>query len=49
MLYIIAIVLTVLWMLGVVTTYTMLGLVHVTVVIAVVVTLLKFIGVRRAS
>ena len=48
MLYIIAIVLAVLWMLGLVTSYTMLGLIHVLLVIAVMVALLRVISVRRA-
>ncbi len=43
MLYTIAVVLVILWLLGLVTSYTMGGLVHVLLVIAIVVVLLKVI------
>jgi hypothetical protein len=43
----IAIILVVLWLLGVVTTYTMGGLIHVLLVIAVVVFLVRVIQGRR--
>jgi hypothetical protein len=47
MLSTIVIVLLVLWLLGVVTAYTMGGLIHVLLVIAVVVVLLRIIQGRR--
>lgn len=43
MLYTIAVVLIVLWLLGIVTSYTMGGFVHILLVIAVVVVLLRVI------
>jgi hypothetical protein len=43
----IAVILIVLWLLGLVTSTTMGGLIHVLLVIAVVVLLLRFIGGRR--
>jgi hypothetical protein len=48
MLYTIAIVLILLWAVGLVTSTTMGGLVHVLLVIAVVVVLLRVISGRRA-
>ncbi len=47
MLYTIAVVLVILWLLGMVTSYTMGGLVHVLLVIAVIVILLRVISGRR--
>jgi len=47
MLYTIALVLVVLWLLGFVTSYTMGGLIHVLLVIAIVVVLLRVISGRR--
>lgn len=47
MLYTIALVLIVLWLLGLVTATTMGGLIHVLLVIAVVVVLLRIISGRR--
>ena len=47
MLYTIAVVLVILWLLGLVTSYTMGGLVHVLLVIAIVVVLLRVISGRR--
>ena len=47
MLYTIAVVLIILWALGLVTAYTMGGLIHVLLVIAVVVVLLRVISGRR--
>jgi hypothetical protein len=44
MLYTIAIVLLILWVLGLVTSTTMGGLVHVLLVVAIVVVLLRVIG-----
>lgn len=49
MLYTIAIVLIVLWALGLVSSVTMGGFIHVLLVIAVVVVLLGAIGGRRSS
>jgi hypothetical protein len=48
MLYTIAIVLIVLWLLGLVTSYTMGGFVHVLLVIAIVVILIQVIQGRRS-
>jgi hypothetical protein len=47
MLYTIAIVLVVLWLLGIVSSYTMGGFIHVLLVIAIVVVLLRVIQNRR--
>lgn len=47
MLYTIAVVLIVLWLLGLVSAYTMGGLIHVLLVIAIVVVLLRVISGRR--
>ena len=47
MLYTIAVILIVMWLLGMVTSYTMGGLVHVLLVIAVVVMLLRVISGRK--
>ncbi len=47
MLYTIAVVLIVLWVLGLVTSSTMGGFVHVLLVVAVIVILLQIIGGRR--
>ena len=46
MLYTIAVVLIILWLLGLVTSYTMGGLIHVLLVIAIVVILLRIISGR---
>jgi hypothetical protein len=46
MLYTIAVVLIILWLLGMVTAYTMGGLIHVLLVIAIVVVLLRVISGR---
>jgi low affinity Fe/Cu permease len=48
MLYSIIIVLIFLWILGVVTSYTMGGLLHILLVVAVVVFLVRFLQGRRA-
>jgi len=48
MLETIAIILVVLWLLGLVTSYTMGGLIHALLVIAVVVILIRVIQGRRA-
>ncbi len=47
MLYIIAVVLIILWLLGLVTSYTMSGFIHILLVIAVVVVLLRIIRGRK--
>lgn len=46
MLYTIAVVLIILWLLGLVTSYTMGGFIHVLLVIAIVVVLLRVISGR---
>jgi hypothetical protein len=46
MLYTIAVVLIILWLLGLVTSFTMGGLIHVLLVIAIVVVLLRVISGR---
>jgi hypothetical protein len=48
MLYTIAVVLIILWLLGLVSSYTMGGLIHVLLVIAIVVVLLRIISGRKA-
>jgi hypothetical protein len=47
MLYTIAVVLLVLWLLGLVSSYTMGGFIHVLLVVALVMVLLNFISGRR--
>jgi Family of unknown function (DUF5670) len=47
MLYTIAVILIVLWLLGFVTSYTMGGLIHILLVIAVVMILIQVIQGRR--
>ncbi|MGA2709808.1 MAG: lmo0937 family membrane protein [Steroidobacteraceae bacterium] len=47
MLYTIAVILIVLWLLGLVTSYTMGGIIHVLLVIAIVLILIQVIGGRR--
>jgi len=49
MLETIAIILVVLWLLGLVSSYTMGGFIHVLLVIAVVVILIRFVGGRTSS
>lgn len=46
-LWTIAVILIVLWLLGMVTSYTMGGVIHVLLVIAIVVVLLRIISGRR--
>jgi hypothetical protein len=48
MLWTIAVVMVILWLLGLLTSYTMGGFVHVLLVIAVVIVLLRIISGRRA-
>lgn len=47
MLYTIAVVLIILWLLGLVSSYTMGGFIHVLIVIAIVVVLLRIISGRQ--
>ena len=47
MLWTIAVILLVLWLLGLVSSYTMGGFIHILLVIAVIVVLLNLIGGRR--
>jgi hypothetical protein len=47
MLYTIAVVLLILWLLGLVTSYTVGGFIHVLLVIAIVMVLVNFISGRR--
>lgn len=48
MLYIIAVILIILWLLGYVNSYTMGGLIHVLLVIAIIMVLVRVIRGRRA-
>ena len=48
MLYTIAVVMILLWLLGMVSQYTMNGFVHVLLVVAVIMVLLRLIGSRKA-
>ena len=48
MLYTIAVVLLVLWLLGLVTSYTLGGFIHILLVIAVVVLIIQLLSGRRA-
>lgn len=47
MLYTIAVVLLILWLLGIVTSYTIGGFIHVLLVIAIIVILLRIISGRK--
>ena len=47
MLWTICVILIVLWLLGMVTSYTMGGLIHILLVIAIIVVLVNVIGGRR--
>jgi hypothetical protein len=47
MLYTIAIVLIILWLLGLVSSYTMGGLIHILLVVALIVIILNFVRGRR--
>jgi len=49
MLYTIAVVMIILWLLGLVTSYTMGGFVHVLLVLAIVMVLLNLISGRRSA
>jgi hypothetical protein len=48
MLWTICVILLILWLLGVVTSYTMGGLIHILLVIAIIVFLVRIIQGRRA-
>jgi len=48
MLYTLAVVLVILWLLGLVSSYTMGGFIHILLVLAIVVVLLNVISGRRA-
>jgi hypothetical protein len=48
MLYTLAVVLLILWLLGLVTSYTLGGLIHILLVIAVVMIVINLISGRRA-
>jgi hypothetical protein len=48
MIYTIAVILVILWLLGMVTSYTMGGLIHVLLVIAIIVVLFRVISGRNA-
>ena len=48
MLYTIAVILIILWLLGLVSSYTMGGFIHVLLVIAVIVIILRLISGRKA-
>jgi len=49
MLYTIAVVLIILWLLGLVTSYTMGGVIHILLVVALVMVLANFITGRRGA
>jgi hypothetical protein len=48
MLYTIAVVLLILWLLGLVTSYTLGGFIHILLVVALVMVLINFISGRRS-
>jgi hypothetical protein len=47
MIYTIAVVLVILWLLGLVTSYTMGGLIHILLVVALIVIVVNFLSGRR--
>ena len=49
MLYTIAVIMIILWLLGLVSSYTMGGLIHILLVVAIVMVLLSLIQGRRAA
>jgi hypothetical protein len=49
MLYTIAVVLIILWLLGLVSSYTMGGFIHILLVVAIIVFLVGLIGGRRSG
>jgi hypothetical protein len=48
MLWTIAVILIILWLLGLVSSYTMGGLIHILLIIAIIVLIFGFIGGRRS-
>ena len=48
MLYTVAVILLILWVLGLVSSYTMGGLIHILLVVALVVVVVNFISGRKA-
>jgi len=48
MLWTIAVIMIILWLLGLVSSYTMGGLIHILLVIAIIVLIFGFIGGRRS-
>jgi Family of unknown function (DUF5670) len=48
MLWTIAVILIILWVLGLVSSYTMGGLIHILLVIAIIVIIFGFVGGRRS-
>ena len=48
MLWTLAVILVILWLLGVVTSYTMGGLIHILLVIAIIVVVVNLLSGRRA-
>ncbi len=48
MLYTIAVILIILWLLGFITSYTMGGVIHILLVIAIIMVLVRIISGRRA-
>ena len=49
MLYTIVVIILILWLLGLVTSYTMGGLIHILLVIALVMVLVNFLSGRRGT
>ena len=49
MLYTIAVVMILLWLLGLVTSYTMGGFIHIFLVVALIMVLVNFLSGRRAA
>ena len=49
MLYTIAVILAILWLLGLVTSYTLGGVIHVLLVVAIVMVLISFMSGRRRA
>ena len=47
MLWTIAVILIILWLLGLITSYTMGGVIHILLVVAIIIILVNFIGGRR--
>ncbi|MBE0645886.1 MAG: lmo0937 family membrane protein [Bacteroidetes bacterium] len=49
MLYMIAVVLLILWILGLLTSYTMSGFIHILLVVAIVIVLVRVISGRKVA